>query len=84
MNKTFDLAECPFAHPDDADTGFYKPRLIQEYSGLWFAECAACEARGPIADTAQRAADGWNGRFSEQVTIELVETDVTAWAAKMD
>lgn len=49
-----DLKPCPFCGADDVE--YVNP------NGCWFAVCYSCEAEGPVAYSADDAAEAWNRR----------------------
>lgn len=63
--------ECPFCNSTD--------ELILEYfaSSGTFIHCVNCDAHGPICDSEENAAHGWNTRVPEQFktpdNAELIE-----------
>lgn len=57
---------CPFCGSRKldmcADNAFLKPHS--------YISCWTCDARGPLADSPERAADEWNGMSEEKVEID--------------
>jgi|GEM_PF-6212789 len=64
-----ELKSCPFPHIEGA--GQYMA-MHERSRGLPFqAHCLICGARGPVAETKEKAITAWNNMFKEGITTGI-------------
>lgn len=60
---TTELKPCPFCNAHGKDV--YVDEFWERYDEPYFVTCHGCGARGPCANTKEKAIENWNRRVKE-------------------